>query len=189
MKFEASKSADNDQTKQNTLAYSFAPVAGATSYTAVLTNADGSINVEGEVRSDGLAYFTSDQINFGGGSSGSYIVTVTGNIESPVNMQLSLGTAQLLGADKDEIKGELEGMIGEGGSVNFEERVNEYGDLLLTGLIDTLLNTRISLSIDLSLIEKQLEEAELAVGGTINQPFRHCAGDSGRHSRIRGHHA
>ena len=168
VKFVASKSADNDQTKQNTLAYSFAPVAGATSYTAVLTNADRSINVVGEVRSDGLAYFTSDQINFGGGSSGSYIVTVTGNIESPVNMQLSLGTAQLLGADKDEIKGELEGMLGEGGSVNFAERVEQYGSLLITGLVDTLLNTRISLSIDLSLIEKQLEEAELAVGGTIS---------------------
>ena len=150
-----------------TLVYSFAPVAGASEYTAVLTNRDGSLTVDGTVK-NGYASFTHADLTINNASSDLYIVTVTGVIDSPVNMQLSLGTAELLGADQEEIKNELEGMLGADGSVNFEERVNEYGDLLLTGLIDTLLNTRISLAIDLSLIEKQLEEAELAVGGTIS---------------------
>ena len=150
-----------------TLVYSFAPVAGASEYTAVLKSRDGSLTVDGTVK-NGYASFTHADLTINNASSDLYIVTVTGVIDSPVNMQLSLGTAELLGADQEAIKGELEGMLGAGGSVNFEERVNEYGDLLLTGLIDTLLNTRISLAIDLSLIEKQLEEAELAVGGTIS---------------------
>lgn len=150
-----------------TLVYSFAPVAGASEYTAVLKSRDGSLTVDGTVK-NGYASFTHADLTINNASSDLYIVTVTGVIDSPVNMQLSLGTAELLGADQEEIKNELEGMLGAGGSVNFEERVNEYGDLLLTGLIDTLLNTRISLAIDLSLIEKQLEEAELAVGGTIS---------------------
>ena len=149
-----------------TLVYSFAPVAGASEYTAVLKSRDGSLTVDGTVK-NGYASFTHADLTINNASSDLYIVTVTGVIDSPVNMQLSLGTAELLGADQEEIKNELEGMLGAGGSVNFEERVNEYGDLLLTGLIDTLLNTRISLAIDLSLIEKQLEE-ELAVGGTIS---------------------
>lgn len=149
-----------------TLVYSFAPVAGASEYTAVLKNRDGSLTVDGTVK-NGYASFTHADLTINNASSDLYIVTVTGVIDSPVNMQLSLGTAELLGADQEAIKGELEGMLGADGSVNFEERVNEYGDLLLTGLIDTLLNTRISLAIDLSLIEKQLEE-ELAVGGTIS---------------------
>ena len=150
-----------------TLVYSFAPVAGASEYTAVLKSRDGSLTVDGTVK-NGYASFTHADLTINNASSDLYIVTVTGVIDSPVNMQLSLGTAELLGADQEEIKNELEGMLGADGSVNFEERVNEYGDLLLTGLIDTLLNTRISLAIDLSLIEKQLEEAELAVGGTIS---------------------
>lgn len=150
-----------------TLVYSFAPVAGASEYTAVLKSRDGSLTVDGTVK-NGYASFTHADLTINNASSDLYIVTVTGVIDSPVNMQLSLGTAELLGADQEAIKGELEGMLGADGSVNFEERVNEYGDLLLTGLIDTLLNTRISLAIDLSLIEKQLEEAELAVGGTIS---------------------
>lgn len=150
-----------------TLVYSFAPVAGASEYTAVLKSRDGSLTVDGTVK-NGYASFTHADLTINNASSDLYIVTVTGVIDSPVNMQLSLGTAELLGADQEAIKGELEGMLGAGGSVNFEERVNEYGDLLLTGLIDTLLNTRISLAIDLSLIEKQLEEEELAVGGTIS---------------------
>ena len=149
-----------------TLVYSFAPVAGASEYTAVLKSRDGSLTVDGTVK-NGYASFTHADLTINNASSDLYIVTVTGVIDSPVNMQLSLGTAELLGADQEAIKGELEGMLGADGSVNFEERVNEYGDLLLTGLIDTLLNTRISLAIDLSLIEKQLEE-ELAVGGTIS---------------------
>ncbi len=149
-----------------TLVYSFAPVAGASEYTAVLKNRDGSLTVPGTVK-NGYASFTHADLTINNASSDLYNVTVTGVIDSPVNMQLSLGTAELLGADQEEIKNELEGMLGADGSVNFEERVNEYGDLLLTGLIDTLLNTRISLAIDLSLIEKQLEE-ELAVGGTIS---------------------
>ena len=149
-----------------TLVYSFAPVAGASEYTAVLKSNDGSLTVPGTVK-NGYASFTHADLTINNASSDLYNVTVTGVIDSPVNMQLSLGTAELLGADQEEIKNELEGMLGAGGSVNFEERVNEYGDLLLTGLIDTLLNTRISLAIDLSLIEKQLEE-ELAVGGTIS---------------------
>lgn len=150
-----------------TLVYSFAPVAGASEYTAVLKSRDGSLTVDGTVK-NGYASFTHADLTINNASSDLYIVTVTGVIDSPVNMQLSLGTAELLGADQEEIKNELEGMLGADGSVNFEERVNEYGDLLLTGLIDTLLNTRISLAIDLSLIEKQLEEEELAVGGTIS---------------------
>ena len=149
-----------------TLVYSVAPVAGASEYTAVLTNSDGSLTVDGTVK-NGYASFTHADLTINNASSDLYDVTVTGVIDSPVNMQLSLGTAELLGADQEAIKGELEGMLGADGSVNFEERVNEYGDLLLTGLIDTLLNTHISLAIDLSLIEKQLEE-ELAVGGTIS---------------------
>lgn len=150
-----------------TLVYSFAPVAGASEYTAVLKNSDGSLTVPGTVK-NGYASFTHADLTINNASSDLYDVTVTGVIDSPVNMQLSLGTAELLGADQEAIRGELEDMLGADGSVNFEERVNEYGDLLLTGLIDTLLNTRISLAIDLSLIEKQLEEEELAVGGTIS---------------------
>ena len=150
-----------------TLVYSFAPVAGASEYTAVLKSRDGSLTVDGTVK-NGYASFTHADLTINNASSDLYNVIVTGVIDSPVNMQLSLGTAELLGADQEEIKNELEGMLGADGSVNFEERVNEYGDLLLTGLIDTLLNTRISLAIDLSLIEKQLEEEELAVGGTIS---------------------
>ena len=148
-----------------TLVYSFAPVAGASSYTALLTNADGSIRVEGTV-ANGKATFQNAALDYDIASSNSYIVIVTGNITSPVNMQLSLGTAQLLGADQDAIKGELDGMLGtedSAGSVNFEERVNAYGDLLLTGLIDTLLNTRISLALNLALIKDQLP-----AGGTVS---------------------
>ena len=150
-----------------TLVYSFAPVAGAASYTALLTNAgaDGSIRVEGTVE-NGKAYFTGADLSENSASSELYTVTVTGNITSPVNMQLSLGTAQLLGADQDAIKGELDGMLGtedSAGSVNFAERVNAYGDLLLTGLIDTLLNTRISLALNLALIKDQLP-----AGGTVS---------------------
>ena len=150
---------------ETTLVYSFAPVAGASSYTALLTNADGSIRVEGTV-ANGKATFQNAALDYDIASSNSYTVTVTGNITSPVNMQLSLGTAQLLGADQDAIKGELDGMLGtedSAGSVNFEERVNAYGDLLLTGLIDTLLNTRISLALNLALIKDQLP-----AGGTVS---------------------
>ena len=161
VEYESSSTAGGE----TTLVYSFAPVAGASSYTALLTNADRSIRVEGTVE-NGKAYFTGADLSENSASSELYTVTVTGNITSPVNMQLSLGTAQLLGADQDAIKGELDGMLGtedSAGSVNFAERVNAYGDLLLTGLIDTLLNTRISLALNLALIKDQLP-----AGGTVS---------------------
>lgn len=148
-----------------TVAYSFSPIAGATSYTAKLYNsADvpvggkptaAPIVESGEIR-NGAVYFESENITVATAANGGYTAIIEANVDAPVNMQLSLGTSQLLGVDKSQIASQLDALLGENGSVNFEERVEAYQSKLLTGLVDTLLNTHISLEIDLAMLEGAL---------------------------------
>ena len=158
-----------------TVAYSFSPIAGATSYTAKLYNSadvpvggtpTGTPIVEnGEIR-NGAVYFESENITVDDAASGGYTAIIEANVDAPVNMQLSLGTSQLLGVDKSQIASQLDALLGENGSVNFDERVEAYQSKLLTGLVDTLLNTHISLEIDLAMLEGALgsDDVQMVAG-------------------------
>ncbi len=153
-----------------TLAYTFNTIAAASEYTATLALESGE-QIAGSIV-NGVAYFTDASLSGTTAEEGRYDVTVTGKITAPVNMELSLGTAQLLGGDKNAVKEELDELLGyeaEGGvvngSVDFDAKVAEYGDKLLTGLIDSLLNTRITLELDLAMLAAENETLQ---GGTIS---------------------
>lgn len=152
------------------LAYTFNTIAAASEYTATLALESGE-KIAGSIV-NGVAYFTDASLSGTTAEEGRYTVTVTGKITAPVNMELSLGTAQLLGGDKNAVKEELDELLGyeaEGGvvngSVDFDAKVAEYGDKLLTGLIDSLLNTRITLELDLAMLAAENETLQ---GGTIS---------------------
>ena len=153
-----------------TLAYTFNTIAAASEYTATLALESGE-TIAGSIV-NGVAYFTDASLSGTTAEEGRYTVTVTGKITAPVNMELSLGTAQLLGGDKNAVKEELDELLGyeaEGGvvngSVDFDAKVAEYGDKLLTGLIDSLLNTRITLELDLAMLAAENETLQ---DGTIS---------------------
>ena len=165
-----------------TLAYTFNTIAAASEYTATLALESGE-EIAGSIV-NGVAYFTDASLSGTTAEEGRYTVTVTGKITAPVNMELSLGTAQLLGGDKNAVKKELDELLGyeaEGGvvngSVDFDAKVAEYGDKLLTGLIDSLLNTRITLELDLAMLAAEnetlqdgiisLSDLVLAIAGDI----------------------
>lgn len=148
VKFDAAHSSGN------TVAYSFTTVAGASGYTATMSGANLTQPVTGTIE-NGIAYFNDEQIVYETAANGGYTVTVEGKIDAPINIELSLGTSQLLGADKGEISGELDSIFGTEtteGSLDFDAKLEEYGSKVLSGLIDTLLNTRITLSLNMGML-------------------------------------
>lgn len=148
VKFDAAHSSGN------TVAFSFTTVAGASGYTATMSGGDLTQPVTGTIE-NGIAYFNDEQIDYTTAASGGYTVTVVGKIDAPINIELSLGTSQLLGADKGEISGELDAIFGTEtteGSLDFDAKLEEYGSKVLSGLIDTLLNTRITLSLNMGML-------------------------------------
>ena len=156
--------------------YTFSPLANVTEYTAKLYNANSEtaeVIPEGEIVGNKVVF---NGIVGATAAAGGYTVVIEGKVTAPVNMQLSLGTSQLLGADKEEIREDLDALLGtkdptgaiSGGSVNFTEKVEEYGSKVLTGLIDSILNTRITLELDLGMLEKLLDNTEVLTGGKIS---------------------
>lgn len=145
---------DSAHSSGNTVAFSFTTVAGASGYTATMSGANLTQPVTGTIE-NGIAYFNDEQIDYTTAANGGYTVTVEGKIDAPINIELSLGTSQLLGADKGEISGELDAIFGTEtteGSLDFDAKLEEYGSKVLSGLIDTLLNTRITLSLNMGML-------------------------------------
>ena len=148
VKFDAAHSSGD------TVAFSFTTVAGASGYTATMSGPNLTQPVTGTIE-NGIAYFNDEQIDYTTAANGGYTVTVEGKIDAPINIELSLGTSQLLGADKGEISGELDALFGTEtteGSLDFDAKLEEYGSKVLSGLIDTLLNTRITLSLNMGML-------------------------------------
>lgn len=145
---------DSAHSSGNTVAFSFTTVAGASGYTATMSGANLTQTVTGTIE-NGIAYFNDEQIDYTTAANGGYTVTIAGKIDAPINIELSLGTSQLLGADKGEISGELDAIFGTEtteGSLDFDAKLEEYGSKVLSGLIDTLLNTRITLSLNMGML-------------------------------------
>lgn len=145
---------DSAHSSGNTVAFSFTTVAGASGYTATMSGPNLTQPVTGTIE-NGIAYFNDEKIDYTTAANGGYTVTVEGKIDAPINIELSLGTSQLLGADKGEISGELDAIFGTEtteGSLDFDAKLEEYGSKVLTGLIDTLLNTRITLSLNMGML-------------------------------------
>ena len=145
---------DSAHSSGNTVAFSFTTVAGASGYTATMSGPNLTQPVTGTIE-NGIAYFNDEKIDYTTAANGGYTVTVEGKIDAPINIELSLGTSQLLGADKGEISGELDAIFGTEtteGSLDFDAKLEEYGSKVLSGLIDTLLNTRITLSLNMGML-------------------------------------